>query len=183
MERKETPTDVDERNRRSIGERDDGPRASVATRRRTGTAGLLVGAFSLALAYWRRKRDEPGALAYALVGALWLAVGALWRRSGTEGTASASGERGDRNAPSPDAGAGDPRTRDDDPTVDRPTGRIADEPGEATGPDPEQSQPVQTEDTEPEFSPPEDSSHMESDHPDSAADESGDETNDSRESR
>ena len=66
-------------------------------------------------------------------------------------------------------GPTDPRYRGDEGDgveIDLSEASLADEASEATGPAPEQSQPVQTEDTEPESSPPEDPSHTEADVPD-----------------
>ncbi|SDQ37901.1 hypothetical protein [Natronobacterium texcoconense] len=65
----------------------------------------------------------------------------------------------------------DPRrnTDDDDVEIDVSDTAMADEPAEATGPDPEQAQPSQTDATEPEETPEEDASHMKVD-PDEDAD-------------
>lgn len=61
--------------------------------------------------------------------------------------------------PSTPTSATDPRVTDEDPTdVDTSDAAMADEPGEAVGPDSEQAEPVQTEGTEPEATPEEDSS-------------------------
>ena len=72
-----------------------------------------------------------------------------------------------RSKPAVD-GPNDPRrTRGDEPEeVDVSTPAVADEPGEASGPESAQSQPAQTEDTEPEDSPEADVSHTRADVPD-----------------
>ena len=72
-----------------------------------------------------------------------------------------------RSKPAVD-GPNDPRrTRGGEPEeVDSSASAVADEPGEATGPEAAQSQPAQTEDTEPEDSPEADASHTRADVPD-----------------
>lgn len=69
-------------------------------------------------------------------------------------------------------GPNDPRrTRGGEPEeVDVSTPAVADEPGEASGPESAQSQPAQTEDTEPEDSPEADVSHTRADVPDGETD-------------
>ncbi|SFS46740.1 hypothetical protein [Halostagnicola kamekurae] len=65
-------------------------------------------------------------------------------------------------------GEGDPRrsTDDDAVEIDVSDSALAEEPSEATGPDPEQAQPSQTEGTEPEGTVEADASHMRADTPD-----------------
>ncbi|AHG01093.1 hypothetical protein HALLA_16260 [Halostagnicola larsenii XH-48] len=65
-------------------------------------------------------------------------------------------------------GESDPRrgTDDDAVGIDVSDSALAEEPAEATGPDPEQAQPSQTEGTEPETTVDEDASHMRADTPD-----------------
>lgn len=65
-------------------------------------------------------------------------------------------------------GESDPRrsTDDDAVEIDVSDSALAEEPAEATGPDPEQAQPSQTEGTEPEGTVEEDASHMRADTPD-----------------
>lgn len=72
-----------------------------------------------------------------------------------------------RSKPAVD-GPNDPRrTRGGEPEeVDSSASAVADEPGEATGPEAAQAQPAQTEDTEPEDSPEADVSHTRADVPD-----------------
>lgn len=88
------------------------------------------------------------------------------RRTGPdEGSVGFTDEGGDEPRSKPHVeGDQDPR-RDvgDEPEVDVSESAMADEPSEATGPDPEQAEPTQTEDTEPEARPPEDASHVEAD--------------------
>ncbi|WP_222916730.1 hypothetical protein [Natrinema sp. SYSU A 869] len=71
---------------------------------------------------------------------------------------------GDESQSRPDLGdeEADPRreTDTDDVAVDVSDSAMADETGEATGPDPTQAQPTQTADTEPEAGPAEDASEM-----------------------
>ncbi len=84
-----------------------------------------------------------------------------------------------RSRPGVDAEDDDPRRNTDDEGVeiDVSDSAIADEPGEATGPDPEQAEPSQTEGTEPEGTVEEDASHMRADTPDeSESDEERDES-------
>lgn len=66
-----------------------------------------------------------------------------------------------RSKPDDEGDAGDPRrdTDRDGTEIDLSDTATADEPGEATGPDPEQAEPTQTDATEPEETPDEDASH------------------------
>ncbi|MDJ1432569.1 hypothetical protein [Halostagnicola sp. A-GB9-2] len=81
-----------------------------------------------------------------------------------------------RDRPGIDAEDDDPRrnTGDERVEIDVSDSALADEPAEATGPDPEQAQPSQTEGTEPEGTIEEDASHMRADTPDERG---GDEEN------
>ncbi|GAB7019772.1 hypothetical protein [Halostagnicola bangensis] len=87
-----------------------------------------------------------------------------------------------RDRPGVDAENDDPRrnTGDERVEIDVSDSALADEPAEATGPDPEQAQPSQTEGTEPEGTIEEDASHMRADTPDESGDdeenESGEES-------
>ena len=65
------------------------------------------------------------------------------------------------------AGEGDSRQRDagDGTSVDLSKTAMADEPGEAVGPQPDQAEPASTEATEPDPGPSEDASHVEADEP------------------
>lgn len=78
-------------------------------------------------------------------------------------------------------GEGDPRrsTDDDAVEIDVSDSALAEEPAEATGPDPEQAQPSQTEGTEPEGTVEEDASHMRADTPDEPRADADDESEES----
>lgn len=89
-------------------------------------------------------------------------------------------EEGDepRSKPDLEADAEDPRrTTGDDVEVDVSDASIADEPGEATGPDPEQSQPAETEGTEPEPTAEEETESVDADLDDAEDDAAGPEEN------
>lgn len=92
-----------------------------------------------------------------------------------------------RSKPDIDADEEDPRRNDDDDgsvEIDVSEPAMADEAGEATGPDPEQAQPAQTDSTEPEASPDveEDASDMQVEPDDDADAESDEATDDEGES-
>ncbi|MFP8954179.1 hypothetical protein ACLI4Z_14600 [Natrialbaceae archaeon A-arb3/5] len=162
--------------------------ASMVTENlRRDTVSLAGGGLLVLSALRSAVRGQLRAIPKGIVGAVLVQYGLRERQSKEESTfdsLSPDREADESTASSDDAGSrieftkdtegteprskpdidgeDDPRRRTDDESVsiDVSDTAMADETGEATGPDPEQAQPVQTDSIEPEETPDEDSSRL-----------------------
>ncbi|RQG92004.1 hypothetical protein [Natrarchaeobius chitinivorans] len=182
--------------------------AAVTEGVKNGTVPLASGGVLLLAAVRSAVRGQIRAIPKGIVGGLLIRYGLDRRRSSEK--ADANGEREDdetiesegtdsdskiefvdddglsepRSKPTIDEDeSSDPRRSSDEggTEIDVSDAAMADEPGEATGPDPEQAQPAQTESTEPEPTPEEDAAEMrvdpeEGDEPDDGETSTEDET-------
>lgn len=161
---------------RTIGDEEsirDRVPSGISQRAKNGTLALLAGGLMLGRAARVITRSRGRAAIRGTVGAGLVVLGLRQRRStdvteetdyqytgGEDAPDVTYTDQPDEDRPKPDldADVGDPRRRTDDDQVeiDISESELADEPGEAAGPDPEQAQPTRTEGTEPETSPVED---------------------------